>query len=944
MPDDTGKPINVARQEDASGFLTRLIDTINEKLKTKFKSSLTNVIQGIFSHQKYGHNECKHFRSDNKHFKYYLYLLKIKKIFEALDSMIEGEILNGSNKVTCDLCQKVDTISRTVIKKLPNTLIMSLSRFEIDYSTFQSFKINDRVEFPIDLNMKYYTEEYLTTKEHLQHNTNDYQFKTYSDGYYQYKLKGIIVHTGTVNGGHYYSFIQERTINDDHNSKWYKFNDNIVTEFDPNNIKDECFGGNIDDNTSSWNSVANGYILFYDRIKKYYDNDDDIPIQVENLNQLSLSRSASMKQSQAANILRIKVPIQIYNEILEENLTYWRDKNVYDLNYNEFLWLFIKDLSFTTDKHQVINQHPIKPINVHDAITRLSTRYLLTTYARAAHKKLIMEWIHKIMSFYTNNIASSIWLINILSIKSIGWIYDYLITCPYLPLRKKVVSIFNIALSNVYQYESNQEQFITNDDDNKVAEQASSDNIHLIESYTLDIPKNNHTSSSYCYNYIDTLLSFYKIIPNHYKRFSQYFQHIHYFIQLDSINHALYINKNYGLISRIIHIYLGTTTTNDDQANIRNRIHIDTPNLYDMYNVLKHLVINSDNLKQLKKNDLDMLLYKPFLQTFLMEAYNYKQAEIVIDIIHYLIKHNAKQVQLEQQEQQEQQELESESQSESQSQSDNDDQIIYENQILKDIIDYICIGLNIHNMAQCRPYFRIIDSLFLLDQFTTPYFLYLFNKIAMIIDMNSKYKSLTDFFIDHMIRLSKKYSRVYNYLIDNKQENYINFIYQWLQQQDELNKSFNLSATNHNSSRSLIDKPIITYENNIHKTILYFQDIHVYIQSCKYIAYNLTIHDKLTYINKLRLKQHYKANEYIDDQVYDSDYERNQRIFRKGDQIDALDTDLKWLKATIIEIDLHRDRIYINYNGYANKWDEWIDMNSTRIALANQFSKYEIEN
>ena len=46
-----------------------------------------------------------------------------------------------------------------------------------------------------------------------------------TDQYFQYKLKGIVVHSGTSDSGHYYSFIKDREESKDENSKWYEFND-----------------------------------------------------------------------------------------------------------------------------------------------------------------------------------------------------------------------------------------------------------------------------------------------------------------------------------------------------------------------------------------------------------------------------------------------------------------------------------------------------------------------------------------------------------------------------------------------------------------------------------------------------------------------------------------------------------------------------------------------
>jgi hypothetical protein len=62
------------------------------------------------------------------------------------------------------------------------------------------------------------------------------------DEYYEYELKGMVIHTGSLHGGHYYSFIQER-LEGDQEGKWYEFNDTRVTPFDPKNIPDEAFGG-----------------------------------------------------------------------------------------------------------------------------------------------------------------------------------------------------------------------------------------------------------------------------------------------------------------------------------------------------------------------------------------------------------------------------------------------------------------------------------------------------------------------------------------------------------------------------------------------------------------------------------------------------------------------------------------------------------------------------
>lgn len=63
------------------------------------------------------------------------------------------------------------------------------------------------------------------------------------DQQYEYDLIGVTVHTGTADGGHYYSFIKDRT--GGARDKWFLFNDAEVKPFDPNQIAAECFGGEM---------------------------------------------------------------------------------------------------------------------------------------------------------------------------------------------------------------------------------------------------------------------------------------------------------------------------------------------------------------------------------------------------------------------------------------------------------------------------------------------------------------------------------------------------------------------------------------------------------------------------------------------------------------------------------------------------------------------------
>jgi hypothetical protein len=58
-------------------------------------------------------------------------------------------------------------------------------------------------------------------------------------------------------------------------------------------------------------------------------------------------------------------------------------------------------------------------------------------------------------------------------------------------------------------------------------------------------------------------------------------------------------------------------------------------------------------------------------------------------------------------------------------------------------------------------------------------------------------------------------------------------------------------------------------------------------------------------------------------------FDFSKRRFTKGQWVDVKDTIDQWLEAQII--DMRDDKVYIHYNGWGNRWDEWIEVNSPRI-------------
>lgn len=117
-------------------------------------------------------------------------------------------------------------------------------------------KINDKFEFPQVIDMSPY---------HIDH-LKDPEQSTSPD---MFELVGILVHSGTTESGHYYSYIRERPMSRSQQPTWIEFNDADVSRFDPAHIPDQCFGGPTDASPFSpvrFAKAWNAYMLFYQRV------------------------------------------------------------------------------------------------------------------------------------------------------------------------------------------------------------------------------------------------------------------------------------------------------------------------------------------------------------------------------------------------------------------------------------------------------------------------------------------------------------------------------------------------------------------------------------------------------------------------------------------------------------------------------------------------------
>ena len=287
--DYEGRPVNPMEQMDVDEFYCRLMDRLENELRG---SELGHLVQEHFGLSSAVEmiSECGD-RSERQELMLSVPIeVKNKKdLIDSLRTFVKGEVMTAENAYFCETCsKKVTSTRRTSFKSLPNFLVFTLRRFEFNYDFMQRSKLNDYFEFPFELDMKEFSTEYLNN------------FELAEDAYYDYRLKGVVVHVGRAEHGHYYSFVKD-------GEDWIEFNDTLVSDVKVEVVKDKGFGKNVDAVAST------AYLLVYERKEKF--------------------EGFSKKNEKDLNSLNVEID---KNYVLSKNYKHWMKKIVLSYDYMKF--------------------------------------------------------------------------------------------------------------------------------------------------------------------------------------------------------------------------------------------------------------------------------------------------------------------------------------------------------------------------------------------------------------------------------------------------------------------------------------------------------------------------------------------------------------------------------------------------------------------------------
>ena len=281
-------------QHDIHELTRILLDNLESKMKAHGqKNAVVELFAGVLDNF-FVVEEANH-RASTKEAYYDLQLVvkSCSNIYESFDKYFATEVLDGANKYCLEAeGKKAYYRAERGVKlcQLPPVLLLHLNRIDFDLTKGQMCKVSSRWEYYFTLDLSKYALDI-----------------PYDDT--QYKLFAVLVHSGVDAGyGHYYVFVHSHNI-------WTKFNDETVTECNPEDVFGANFGGV---STNYWGSetplTTNAYLLVYVRASSFESlmqqhEDYKIPLHLSERMLVEQREQEKARQERAEDHLYVRVHI-----------------------------------------------------------------------------------------------------------------------------------------------------------------------------------------------------------------------------------------------------------------------------------------------------------------------------------------------------------------------------------------------------------------------------------------------------------------------------------------------------------------------------------------------------------------------------------------------------------------------------------------------------------
>jgi len=488
-------PLNPSVQMDVDEFLNMLFEKLEAGLG---RTSSPKLLQSLFGGSVVNQIIDKAGRRLSERVEpFFVISIEVKNkasVMDGLAQFVEGETLDGDNKYNFE-GEYVEATKRCCISRLPPVLILHLKRFEFDFDLMKKMKLYDHCEFPPSIDMAPYTVRYLERQEKLLGEAEGPSPADEEDGDCVYELAGVLVHTGTSDSGHYYSFIRERRAAQPGAHPWLHFNDTLVEPFDSSEIGKNCFGGvepvvswDVDTNKPVQRTQVkphSAYMLFYEKVSAHAQSREGAPEAVPRGEGRDGARDQPMAEAEAGAeaeggdseagatagaeyveharlcsdaALSVAVPEEVAREVWAENMHFLRDRYLVDGLHFEFLLRVVR-MAFSsvasgaapadhdaTAAAAAAGAAPLAPLaalnEMHDVgmcALRLGCHFVVETLAHAKDKSLLPEWVRMLQMWLHRSPVACRWFL--LQSEAAGWVRSLLLACTVSEMREKFAQL-----------------------------------------------------------------------------------------------------------------------------------------------------------------------------------------------------------------------------------------------------------------------------------------------------------------------------------------------------------------------------------------------------------------------------------------------------------------------------------------------------------------------
>ncbi|KAG0307057.1 hypothetical protein BGZ98_001151 [Dissophora globulifera] len=213
-------------QHDVQEFNRVLQDNLEGKMK---RTEAEGAIQRLFVGKIKSYIKCINVDYESSPVEnFYDVQLNVKGCKTLRDSFatyVAVETLDGENKYQAEGYGLQDARKGVIFESMPPVLHLQLKRYEYDMERDAMVKINDRHEFPLEIDLA----EFISEGEEKD--------KAGPDGFV-YSLHGVLVHSGDLHSGHYFALLKP-----ERDGNWYRFDDDRVTQVTLKEVLDENYGG-----------------------------------------------------------------------------------------------------------------------------------------------------------------------------------------------------------------------------------------------------------------------------------------------------------------------------------------------------------------------------------------------------------------------------------------------------------------------------------------------------------------------------------------------------------------------------------------------------------------------------------------------------------------------------------------------------------------------------